>query len=741
MPKFFAEPTSRAFAFRTALPIILAAAAAATLVTAVLLWSSIKADEIAIDRQDRLIKLVVSQLQAGIAHDQESSTVWDEAVDAVKRPERAAWVDDNLGSWMHTYFEHDGAYVLDTHDQPVFAFENGTMVERRNYENIAVAAKPLVDALRRKLRNSETDELNDHVLSLGAADVSVVEGHPAVISVKPIISDTGNIEQAPGSEYLHIAVRFLDGGFLSDLGQDYLFDALRFSWDADLRAGETATPLLSASGDPVGYFIWQPYRPGTVVRAAMTPTLAGVLLVAGLSLAWLIWHLRKRSLKLQASEAEIRYLASHDALTGLPNRAMFAERLERALATLPAGKGFVAVLYLDLDRFKQVNDTLGHPIGDELIRQFANRVTGLIRDTDTLSRVGGDEFTVIINGVPSGSPVEALCTRIIDAVNQPFDIDGSHISIGVSIGVAMAPTDGQDRLELTRKADIALYHAKAAGKGRVAVFGKDMDVIVQARRKIEDDLRQALLGGDQIDVFYQPLYATGDRHITGVEALARWCHPQDGWIPPSIFVPVAEDSGLIVELGEQVLRKACRAAKQWGLGKVAVNVSAVELRNQFYAMKVANNLLMEGLQPHQLELEITESALTDENGTCEANVKALRDLGVKIAIDDFGTGFSSLSRLQKFAVDRIKIDQSFVHGFGQSGSDEAIVRAIVTMAKAKGLKTTAEGVETDAQSSYLKEIGCDDIQGFLLAKPLSAAEMADVLETSSWTQQSRVLGG
>ena len=295
----------------------------------------------------------------------------------------------------------------------------------------------------------------------------------------------------------------------------------------------------------------------------------------------------------------------------------------------------------------------------------------------------------------------------------------------------MRPPTALERTELTRKADIALYHAKGTGRSRYAVFGKNMDAIIQERRNIERDLRTALQTSDEIRVHYQPLYSARSQQITGVEALLRWHHPERGWIGPDIFIPVAEETGLMEALGERVLSEACGAAKGWPIKTLAVNVSAIELRNPGFAARVAHTLLSTGMEARRLELEVTESALTDNSGHCEQNVRALRELGVRIALDDFGTGFSSLGRLQQLDVDRIKIDRRFVQGCGSSGDDEAIVQAIVDLAHAKGLQITAEGVETHEQSEFLRQIGCDELQGFLLSRPVSMSDIDRIFGIST----------
>ncbi len=721
--------TTRKFLLRTALPVLATVIAICIAVSALVVWSSRETDKIAVARQESLLALVVSQAQLLIAHDQESSTVWDDAVLHVKLTDNEEWLNSNLGSWMSTYFGHDAAYVLNTNDDPIFAFADGKIADKSVYDAVRPTVEPLAAKLREMLRNPDPNGYGERVLSPGASEVLTLGGRPAIVSVKPIVSDTGNIEQTADETYLHVAVRYLDKSFITDLQRDYLFTGLRYSLENKLGIDEHSYPLQSSLGQTIGYYIWQPYHPGSTVISQIAPAFAAIVLLMTAIMAALLVVLRLRSQKLQASEEHMNFLALHDSLTGLPNRAHFNDRLDKALSNVKVAS--LAVLYLDLDRFKQVNDTLGHPVGDELIRQFTARLKGVVENTGVIARLGGDEFTVIVPNAARLSAIETLCENIITAIRHPFDIDGNHIFIGVSIGVAMAPADGTERTELVRKADIALYHAKTAGRGQFAVFGKEMDTTLQQRRTLERELREALSSDTQIQVYYQPLYSARNAKITGVEALLRWRHPQHGWIAPDVFIPIAEDAGMIEALGERVLRQACLDSMSWPIETVAVNVSVVELRNPAYAMKVAKILLSIGMDPTRLELEVTESALTDSAGHCEHNIKALRALGITIALDDFGTGFSSLGRLQQLAVDRIKIDRCFVQGFGRSTNDEAIVRAIIDLAHAKGLRTTAEGVETTEQSDYLRGIGCDDLQGFLLSRPAPVKDIERLLRGSA----------
>jgi diguanylate cyclase (GGDEF)-like protein len=721
-------PASPKFLFRATLPILGIAMAVCFAIFALLAWSSRMTDEIAVERQEGLLALVLSQVQFSIAHDQESATVWDEAVRQVKSPDSAEWLNTNLGGWMTTYFGHDAVYILDPKDNGLFAFAGGKMIDRAAYDSVKASVAPLALKLRESLRHPDPKGYGDRVLSAGASEILTLDSRPAIVSVKPIVSDTGNIQQTVDETYLHVSVRYLDKSFIADLERDYLFDGLRYALQNGLQAGEYSYPLRSTAGNTIGYFIWQPYRPGSTVMTQVGPAFVGIVLLMLASMAILLAVLSLRSAKLRASEERMNFLALHDSLTGLPNRAHFNDRLDGALSNVKNAS--VAVLYLDLDRFKQVNDTLGHPVGDELIRQFTTRLKDIIDQKTFMARIGGDEFTIVFPNFGPISALETLCEQIITIVRHPFDIDGNHIFIGVSIGVATAPQDGTGGDELVRKADIALYHAKTAGRGRFAVFGKEMDAMLQQRRTLERELREAMKSETEIQVHYQPLYSAKEQRITGVEALLRWQHPERGWISPEVFIPIAEEAGLIEALGERVLRQACSESRSWPIQTLAVNVSAVELRNPAYAMKIAKLLLAIGMDPRRLELEITESTLTDSAGHCEHNIRALRALGVTIALDDFGTGFSSLGRLQQLEVDRIKIDRSFVQGFGRSANDEDIVRAIVNLAHAKGLRTTAEGVETTEQNDFLRQIGCDDLQGFLLSRPVSVMGIERLLRVS-----------
>jgi diguanylate cyclase (GGDEF)-like protein len=426
------------------------------------------------------------------------------------------------------------------------------------------------------------------------------------------------------------------------------------------------------------------------------------------------------------AEARIAHMARHDALTNLANRALFREELEKALTRVSRGDS-LAVLCLDLDRFKSVNDTLGHPAGDALLQQVAERLRGCVRDTDTVARLGGDEFALIQPGTGSPQAVMPLARRIIEAVSEPYDLDGHQVVIGTSIGIALAPEDGDSPDALLKSADLALYRAKADGRGTFRYFEREMDAQMQARRALEVDLRNALANGE-FELYYQPLVNLASDRVIGCEALLRWHHPARGMISPAEFIPVAEEIGVIVPLGEWVLRQACSQAATWPDGiKVAVNLSPVQFRDRKLVQTVVSALAASGLPGSRLELEITETVLLQESTNTLGTLHQLKSLGVSISMDDFGTGYSSLQYLRSFPFDKIKIDRSFVQELESREDCVAIVRAVASLGTSLGMTTTAEGVENVGQLERLRAQGCTEVQGYLFSPPRPASELMALL--------------
>ena len=431
----------------------------------------------------------------------------------------------------------------------------------------------------------------------------------------------------------------------------------------------------------------------------------------------------------RAAEAKIRHMAHYDALTDLPNRTMFYDKMQELLARVPQGASF-AVFSMDLDHFKSVNDTFGHQAGDELLQAVARRMRGCIRDTDIVTRLGGDEFAILqlILGQPKDTT--ALAARLIKAVSEPYHIDGHQIIVGISIGIAVAPGDGTDPNQLMKDADMALYRAKADGGSRCRFFETQMDASVQERHAIELDLRNAL-GNREFTLNYQPIVNLNSGNIAGCEALIRWDQPKRGRIPPLEFISIAEDTGLIVPIGEWVLRQACADATDWPNElTVAVNVSPIQFRNANFIPIVKDVLEKSGLPASRLEIEITELVLMQDDHAALAILRQLKDLGVGIAMDDFGTGYSSLSYLRSFPFDKIKIDQSFIRDLAKNEDSLAILRAVVGLGRSLRIVTTAEGVETLKQLEVLKAEGCTEAQGYYFSRPLSAADTLDMLNAS-----------
>jgi diguanylate cyclase (GGDEF)-like protein/PAS domain S-box-containing protein len=427
------------------------------------------------------------------------------------------------------------------------------------------------------------------------------------------------------------------------------------------------------------------------------------------------------------AEERVRHLAHYDALTDLPNRALFHERLRQELGRASAGRQ-LAVLYIDIDEFKSVNDSLGHMIGDELLKSVAQRLSDCIEGSDFVARLGGDEFAIVKTAVKDPDDVAELATRALNAIRAPYDCLGHQVTSDASIGVALTPQHGTDLDQILKNADLAMYAAKSAGRRTWRFFEPAMDAHVQARRRLETDLRKAI-ADEALEVYYQPCLGLQSGQITGCEALIRWRHPERGMISPAEFIPIAEDTGLINEIGEWVLGQACAEAVTWPEGThVAVNVSPVQFRNGTLALKIVAALAASGLPADRLELEITEAVLIRDDEAALEVLHQLRSIGVRIALDDFGTGYSSLSYLQRFPFDKIKIDRCFVTELAEADGS-SIVQAVVNIAAGRHMTTTAEGVETERQQELLRGLGCTEMQGYLFSAPKPADEVRRILLT------------
>jgi diguanylate cyclase (GGDEF)-like protein len=487
-----------------------------------------------------------------------------------------------------------------------------------------------------------------------------------------------------------------------------LDDAIKTAHMADLAARRPFRAFIASMPGPEGKLIWLEISGNPVFNKA-----GEFLGYRGTS---------KDITQRKEDEARIVFMAHHDLLTNLPNRVLLRERIDEEFARIARGGSF-AVLCLDLDDFKIVNDTLGHPAGDRLLQAVAVRLTSCARAVDIVARQGGDEFAIVQTELEKPEDADSVAQRIVTVISEPYDLDGSQVVIGVTIGVAVAPGDGIQSEQLLKNADIALYRAKSEERGGYSFFEAGMDARLQARRALEAELRTAIRTG-QFELFYQPLFDLQSGEVTCLEALLRWRHPVRGIIAPADFIPIAEETGLIVPIGEWVLRQACAEAMRWpGQIKVAVNLSAAQFRGRKLVQAVTGALVGSGLPGQRLELEITETVLMQNTEATLDILHQLRALEARISMDDFGTGYSSLSYLRSFPFDKVKIDRSFVHDLSGKESSIAIVRAILGLGHSLSLATTAEGVETKAQLAILQEEGCTEVQGYLFCQPKSAADL------------------
>ncbi|WP_244507935.1 bifunctional diguanylate cyclase/phosphodiesterase [Mesorhizobium sp. ORS 3428] len=684
-------------------------------------YAAAQADHASLERQKMFVADGLQDKIAAVEREQQSVSVWDEAVTNAKAGNQT-WIVENLSVWMYTYYGHNRVYILDAANRPIHAMREGEVVDVSAFAEDEPTLRPTIEKLRRMLAEPPKADAPGQPAKMVAEDLVELDGKPTILSVMPLVPSTDRITQAPGTEYLHVSAEFINDALIGKIAGKYLLDGARLV-PLSQPVGEAAVPLVDSHGVILGYIGWDQDRPGLTLLRKMGPALGIALVVAGGVLTFLLRRLRRASAALQTSQDQAQYLAFHDTLTGLPNRALFEDRLRRTLSITRHDAAKVALLYLDLDRFKHVNDTLGHPAGDELVRQTAARLRHTIREVDTVARLGGDEFAIILLDVPDVKSAEDIADRLLLKLREPFRLIDDQVFVGASIGIALSTGPDTDAGDLLRKADIALYEAKKNGRGRYQVFVGDMDDLLLRKRKVEAELRKALTGGDGIKLAYQPVFSIDGRQILGAEALIRWGHEVHGALPAAQFIAIAEERGLIGDLGKWVLTEACRFALGTNLPWIAVNISPMQLRDSGFADQVAAILEETGLDPARLQLETTEAVLLEQNDTISSVIAALRNSGIRIVLDDFGTGYSSLSYLRRHAIDKLKIDRSFVRMLDEDKSAAAVVKALIELALALKVEVTAEGVETDEQKARLVRMGCHQLQGYLLSPPLEPGQL------------------
>lgn len=685
-----------------------------------LFWGTSLTNDEAKSQQQRMIEASFSQSLAEHLRQLRSLTRWGPLEAQLGQQQmNLAWLDENVGSWLYEMFGHQLIVLLDQNNQIVQVWRNG----------LSVPDKRIGPGVRQML-DQQVAQFSERLDHRDMADFVRVGQRVAAMAMGEI----ARYEQQP-ARYRLISLKFLDDGYLRGLAERSQLQNLHFTDGKPLADDNARYLLLSQQGEQVGYISWTPSRPGAQMLRTLGPSTAFAVLMVTLLCIFMVRRLWTSSvtlsqsiLKLGASEAQAQHLAFHDVLTGLPNRALVEDRLTQALALATRNEQRVALLLIDLDRFKTINDTYGHHAGDDLIIEVGHRLTSLVRTSDTVGRIGGDEFVIVLPEVENIGQVQALGKRIIETLGQPYMLLGSEAWIGASIGLVLAPRDGMDRLELMRKADIALYEAKNGGRGQYRQFEQVMDESVRTRQTIAADLRSALQHHDGLAVWYQPLMDISGQQVVGLEALLRWEHPTRGTITPGEFISIAEETGLIIPLGEWVLREACAVSQRFPELVVAVNVSPVQFRASGFVQRMMEIVQEAGSDAQRLELEITEGVLIEDEREARAIIVALREAGFRIALDDFGTGYSSLNYLSNFPVDKIKIDRSFTQSLGVAENSTAIVESVVRLGHAMGLTVTAEGVETSSQMSALADAGCNQLQGYLFSQAVPLEQIVPMVE-------------
>ena len=682
------------------------------------------ADQSARHREQELVQGGLSGLLDEHARRPTALTLWDEAVRNLDVSFDPEWTDSNIGEYLEGVQGFEMAVVLDRTDTPLYARLSGKPGAIAEVESALVSAAPLVQKVRAD--EARRGPIGDHLRSMNgkppkiiyATALSQTDQGLFALTATLVQPDFGLTLPETSRSAILVSGERIDQEFLSVLTTRYLLeDAVLGAPGADRIPKGAALFLRDSSGKAAALIQWRPQRPGAEMLRLSMPLV--VIALTSLIILAMRFQARGRQAteQLVASEARASHIAYHDALTGLPNRLLLTDRLQGALERVRAHGQPFAVHCIDLDRFNEINDSFGQPAGDDLIREVTRLFLRACGPGDTLARLGIDEFAILQVHATRESAT-ALALQITQLANEPVEIAAGRVFSGCSVGVSLVDDGNLDGPECLRRADLALNRAKTFGGGQFAEFEAEMDGNLRTRLEIREELRAALANG-KLSVAYQPQVHHGGK-LYGVEALVRWTHPERGSVAPSLFVPIAEEGGLIDSLGTFVLRRAFEDSKRLGDLRVAINISAAQLRLTDFVPNLASLVEETDVDVSRIELEITEGLLLGDDHATLHTLAELRALGFRIALDDFGTGYSSLSYLQRYPIDKIKIDRSFIANLGHDASADAVVSAIVRLARALRLDVIAEGVETEVQRVCLAAAGCDDIQGYLFGKPMPA---------------------
>jgi diguanylate cyclase (GGDEF)-like protein len=713
------------------------------LLVAVIAHTGWTANEAATKTERTLLKNAFDQSIARVLDEQKSVAWWDDSV--LKITDKAVdleFTDANFGIFLTETYGHDEVYILDGENRPLYAFAGGERGEPSAFE----ARRRSLDAIIMEARTGKRSNLtprpdrfseaqsNYRVLAGAvntarwAGHVIAVDGRPAVVAALTIVPNV-DMSLLKGTPNLLITVKYIDDAFISEIGRMLLLNDLALTRDGKYGDGIVSEPFIGDDGTSEGQLTWTTRRPGQVLLTIILPLVAFGVLATGILSSTMLRRLRRTSDELAQREAEARHEAKHDALSGLPNRVHMIEKIDGFLhgRLMETRDNRAIAAYIDIDRFKDVNDTLGHQAGDLLIKLVAERLKGCLRPNDFLSRFGGDEFVILC--APAGQGASAsLAERVAQAFTVPFVIHGQSIRITASVGIALAPDNGVTADDLMRHADIALYEAKDRGRECAVVFSEDMAQQVERRRAIELDLRSAI-ESDALSLCYQPIVACESGKVAGVEALVRWRHPVHGEMSPAVFIPIAEKTGLLPALGEWILANAMKDSSRWPDLEVSVNLSPAQFRHVDLESTLRRLIAEYDVDPQRVVLELTEGVLMETSEHTNSMLDAIKSIGFKTALDDFGTGYSSLAYLCNFKFDKIKIDRSFVSRISRVDISRTIVQSVVSIGLGLGMEIVAEGVETEFEAVAMAKLGCTQLQGYYFSKPLPAEDMVTFLRT------------
>lgn len=711
-------------------PIVLVIIFAVVCVIVAVQWSAYRADEVALHQERQLFARAIAQRRGFILRDIESIVASDNAVDRLWNGFDWTWVHNRVGLRLKNYFDQSHVFVVDSSDRFVYAMAGGSSVDPKWFGTATSDLAPVIDAVRGRPSPLKAEDIDvargespgSSSRPARASRVQMFIGRPAIVAAVTVASGSGHARLPSQPPPIVLSVTYLRDKFLAAMSRRLEMPHLRIIGLATPVGQDNTFDLYDEAGRPLARFAWTPKRPGAEIIRNVMPFLGIALAAFVLLTSLVVRYMRRTEATIAAGEDQMRHLAMHDALSGLPNRSFFGERLADLIRGVRRTGHTAAVLSIDLDRFKEVNDTLGHLIGDALIRTVGQRLARLLRPSDLVARLGGDEFAVIAPDVGELGDLQTLADRIINALRAPYAVMGHTLAIGASIGITSITRETGEVADIMRRADVALYRAKNEGRNRACIYDAAMDADLRERKEMERDLKDAIEYNDLM-IAYQPLVGPSGEATLGVEALCRWHHPTRGEIPPAKFIPVAEHSELIIPLGEWVLRQACLEAKAWPALTLAVNVSPLQFRRPDFVKVVTRILAETGFPAERLELELTESTLVgnvEEAGTAMRELKAL---GVQFALDDFGTGYSSLLYLRTFPFDKLKIDRSFIRNIENAADSAAIVHAVVSLGRGLGMKVTAEGVETAEQHLFLRAAGVHSLQGFRFGRPGTALDI------------------